>query len=336
MISGLNYLKLEFCFLKSIPFLGAFFYSFINIIKYRKKFNNSIYITLNEFDLLAAVMLNKILTLKVDIYFLQRSDLIIKSYIELKRSRNVFTKIKYRLRIKLIEFIYNFCLPKITKSIVQTKYHKERLIKLNPSLSMSISIVPNNVNTSWVKLDSTETPMWFYKNSDTYNLGVISNLFYKIKGFDLLIDSISLIRDLNIHIYIIGDGIDRELIKSKFQDEGLSNITTFVGRVDNASSFMTLFDLILIPTHYDDCPNVVLEAMYNKINMVATDIDAHKFLLGDSFPLVQQDAFQFSESIRHNIEGNELDLKQALMSVRVNELSFDWGAKMLSEFNLNG
>ena len=185
-------------------------------------------------------------------------------------------------------------------------------------------------------MDSTEIPIWFNKTSSVYNLGVISNLFYKIKGFDLLVESISLIKDLNIHVYIIGDGIDRELIKSKFEEKRLNNITTFVGRVDNASSFMTLFDLILIPTHYDDCPNVVLEAMYNKINMVATDIDAHKFLLGDSFPLVAQDASLFSESIRRNIEGEQLALKQELMSVRVNELSFDWGAKMLMEFNLNG
>lgn len=332
-IAGLDFLQLELYSFRKIPFVGILLYSYFNLVKYKSILRQRVYVSLNEFDLLAAVFFNKTFGNNLTIYFLQRSDIIIKSQIELIRNANIFVKLKYQFRIYLIKFIYRYCLPKISKCIVQTDYHKKRLLKY----TKNISIVPNNVNTSWVKdVGNLRKPSWFNRTEGCH-VAVISNLFYKIKGFDLLIDSLSLLQDMNLNVYIIGDGVDREYIESEFANANLSQQTVFVGRVDNASRLMKIFDLLIVPTYYDDCPNVVLEAMYNEIPFVATDIDAHRFLLGAEFPLINQNANDFSSKIREMLigEGGVKHKELELAKKRTCDLTFDWGQKMLEELNLD-
>lgn len=334
-INGINHLPLKAQFLKRIPFFGTTISTLINLLRNKNKINGYDVFLLGEFELFATVILSSLNIIKCRIFFLQRSDIIIKSQIEIDDTKRWLTKIKYKLRIALIEFIYKFSIPKVTKFIVQTEHHKNRLEHLIISGDNKISVLPNNVNTSWISNNNkVAIPSWFITGNTSKNIVVVSNLFWKIKGFDTLFNSLALIKSKDFKLYIIGAGKDEDKIRKKIHELNLDSHIIMVGRVSNACTYLSLFDFMIVPTRYDDCPNVVLEGIYNLIPMIATNIDAHQFLLGKDFPLFSENPIDFSEAISVAIDkpNNDLAFEQVdKLSDRKRVFTFDWGKSLLKE-----
>ena len=59
---------------------------------------------------------------------------------------------------------------------------------------------------------------------------------------------------------IIGDGEEREALKTHTHSLGIESYVHFAGHVDNAASFVRAFDALLIPSLKEGLPYVILEA----------------------------------------------------------------------------
>lgn len=96
------------------------------------------------------------------------------------------------------------------------------------------------------------------------------------KGLRELVEAAALLHPerANLHVYMVGEGPDRPLIKYAIQaHNAASYIHTLPGCVfDEVAVWMAAADLVTLPSYMEGCPNVVLEALASGRPVVATTV----------------------------------------------------------------
>lgn len=99
---------------------------------------------------------------------------------------------------------------------------------------------------------------------------------HRVKQVDLLIRAFYLIheRNSNANLYILGEGDQRPTLAKLANDLGLSDSIHFNGYVDQMTAFkmMNLSDVLVLPSKVEGNPRVLIEAMVNRIPIVATNV----------------------------------------------------------------
>ena len=80
------------------------------------------------------------------------------------------------------------------------------------------------------------------------------------KGFDLIIQSIPLLNDKNIKLYILGDGEEKENLLTLIEKLNLKERVFLLGRKLNPYAYMKNADLFILSSRYEGFPNVLIEA----------------------------------------------------------------------------
>jgi len=312
----------------NIPFIGQFISTLINLFLNRRHINNSIYFAFSEFDIAAAIILRRIIKPHA-IYFLQRSDLIAKSEYILTKQQSIYLK----LRIAFLKMLYKLTIGKVDKVIVQTQSHKEKLSKAFDY--KHIAVVTNNVNTSWIKPKAHKS-LPFKKRQNAVVFGVVANLFYFLKGFDLLLDALELIdKTYNFELLIIGAGKDEALIRNEIAQRKLDSKVQLLGKIVPASDYLNNFDAIVAPTPIDDCPNVILEVLAAGTPLIASDIPAHRHILGKKFSCVPLDAEHFSTAMSQFISTPKQNVyieQRKLYPELISKHTFNWSERIVDAF----
>lgn len=141
---------------------------------------------------------------------------------------------------------------------------------------------------------------------DKKNVVAIGNLSSR-KGFDNLLKVFYHLKETNIHLHILGDGRDKELLNEIKKDLDLNNVT-FHGRQENPYEFLKFADLFILSSRYEGFPNVLLEAgacgvyalanncpggineiVQDKINGEISDIEDHKAFAKDVQRVINQE-----------------------------------------------
>lgn len=99
-----------------------------------------------------------------------------------------------------------------------------------------------------------------YFKSGRVNLLAVGKLRYQ-KGFDLLLQSLALLKGTDFHLTILGQGPEEENLKLVALELGLREHVTFTGFVQNPYPYMSQADLFVLSSRFEGFPNVVLEAM---------------------------------------------------------------------------
>ena len=92
------------------------------------------------------------------------------------------------------------------------------------------------------------------------------------KGLLLLLDSLQYIEsEIQYHIYIYGEGEQKELIKSKIVEKGLENKVFVMGKVpyEQISEVYRQSDIFVLPSLRESGGSVLIEAMAHKLPIVA-------------------------------------------------------------------
>jgi glycosyltransferase involved in cell wall biosynthesis len=78
--------------------------------------------------------------------------------------------------------------------------------------------------------------------------------------------------DLKYKLLLVGDGPERLRVESAARELGLDQNIIFVGHVSNVSPYYAIADVVVLPSHSEGSPNVLLEAMALRVPVVATDV----------------------------------------------------------------
>ncbi len=129
----------------------------------------------------------------------------------------------------------------------------------------------------------------YHIDEQDYVVALIGRIQFVQKGHDILLNAIyehrHRLRNIkgnikgNIKFFIVGDGPDGEILKSRVKAQGLEDIVTFVPWENNLSHIYSAIDMVIIPSRFEGIPIVMLEAMYYGLPIVASNIDGMAELL---------------------------------------------------------
>lgn len=208
---------------------------------------------------------------------------IIAKYMMLKHKPRVFIRCAVppsevyhkSLKPRLLNFIIKTTYNKADLIIAQTNYMRQDLIDSFQLCPQKVKTIRNIVDTSYINKKASGTCPTEY-NKNTYNI-VAAGALYSVKGFDLLIDALSLIKGQhqNINLYIIGDeryetGY-KSFLQSLIDKQGLTQRAFLLGHKSNPYPYICHADLLVMSSRKEGYPNVVLEALFLNTPVVATD-----------------------------------------------------------------
>lgn len=170
------------------------------------------------------------------------------------RETNVVSKHVTRPEIRFFYRFYN----RYHRIICQSDDMRNDLMvnfNIKPTKTVKIN---NPVDFDFIQdqLENSEKPESFRK--DFKNVLAIGNLSAR-KGFDLLLRVFVHLKEHRIHLHIVGDGRDREMLHQLKEELGLRHVT-FHGQQKNPYRFLRFADLFVLSSRYEGFPNVLLEA----------------------------------------------------------------------------
>lgn len=123
--------------------------------------------------------------------------------------------------------------------------------------------------------------------------------FDPIKRLDLLLDAAARVADGALRVVLIGRGTEERRLRERAVALGLGGRVVFPGEVVDAARLFRGFDVYAATSAKEGMPLAPLEAMALGVPVLASDIPAHRELLGDASPgLVAGGPDAFADALR--------------------------------------
>lgn len=168
------------------------------------------------------------------------------------RETNVVSEHVKRKEIKFFYRFYN----NYHKIIAQSDDMRNDLVENLNIKPEKIVKINNPVDVKFIQSKMNADEKLF---SDEFkNVVAVGNLTER-KGFDLLLNVFSHLKDQPIKLYILGDGRDREKLAEQKENLELKNVE-FLGIQQNPYPYLKQADLFVLSSRYEGFPNVLLEA----------------------------------------------------------------------------
>ncbi|MGB7327483.1 MAG: glycosyltransferase [Rubripirellula sp.] len=139
--------------------------------------------------------------------------------------------------------------------------------------SQIIEVIPNPVDPQSLQESISAEPA---TGDDTDELSLVCvGRMTAEKGHRDLIDAMIVLDETTvkrpkIRLRLIGDGPLRHDLESQWSASPRTNVIEFMGRVDQPAKWIAAADALILPSHFEGMPNVVLEAMSLRTPVIAT------------------------------------------------------------------
>lgn len=127
------------------------------------------------------------------------------------------------------------------------------------------NVIPNVVNT-----DSFQPAM--AKNTGTLNIGMLGGMGNYLKGFDVMLNAVSLLNDMDLKVHIGGTGKYLAEYKEMVTRLGISDKCIFYGEIkrEKKSDFYANLDVYVMSSRLETFGVVVVEAMASGLPVIST------------------------------------------------------------------
>lgn len=301
--ANIIYLKKPFKLLNFIPFKIA--YKIYNPKVANKKYDLSI--DFDSYQMHTAISALKANSKKKSIWV--HNDIKMKLKEELKyRILHFFFKSKY----KYFD-IYNAVSPGALDSFMELENYDNKVY----------NVIPNYINTVEIEnkiLEKCELKV----NHRELNIVTVGRLCHQ-KGIDIMINNMKKLSEYrdDFHLYIIGDGPDKESLQKQVIDLDIKNKVTFLGNQKNPFKYLNIMDLFYLTSRYEGQGMVILEAM-----AVGLDILIPKHL-EKYCPMVQgsKNEIEYLKTYKKKEQKRFNDLKEYNLNIteKLNNLFYNGG-----------
>ncbi len=235
-------------------------------------------------------------------------------------------------RIKIIwhkAVVQKFVYPRMAAIVVQTEPLRGLLLSRHGiQLAKKIYVLPNNCN--WRKIIKNK-PRKGFKNIFMANYPRVGFFFgsgWDIKGGDIFLKAIAIARkEIDFQVIICGHAREGENQIKRLQCQIGNRWLCYLGFVHNLPFYFRIIDLLVVPSRWDNCPNVVLEAMEAGCCVIASDIHCHRYILNyDDLLFPPQNPIALANKIKDILTDSNYRRKLQLLILKRRELfRFDWG-----------
>jgi GalNAc-alpha-(1->4)-GalNAc-alpha-(1->3)-diNAcBac-PP-undecaprenol alpha-1,4-N-acetyl-D-galactosaminyltransferase len=147
--------------------------------------------------------------------------------------------------------------------VFQTEMSKSFFDNLRTKKSV---VIPNPINLS----NNKDFINFRYREDSIVS---VARLEINQKRQDILINAFQYLLEFfpSFHLYIVGDGPDREKIQSIILSKNLGDKITLLGEIRNPIVSFRNHKIFCLSSDYEGIPNVILEAMAEGVTVVSTD-----------------------------------------------------------------
>jgi len=176
-------------------------------------------------------------------------------------------------QIKKINEIFSH----VYKIIAISLYQQKILSKNFEKFENRITYIPNMINTDFYNVKKIH-----FKKGDTFRFICISALI-KNKGVSYLIHAINKIREMNIHLDIIGDGQDFDILSTLIKDLKLQNKINLLGYLpqDQVKQQIQKSHALVHPSLFETFGIVIIEALSCGKPVIVTRCGGPEYIVDD-------------------------------------------------------
>lgn len=153
----------------------------------------------------------------------------------------------------------------------------EKQLKKITDYPEKICHIPNGVYADFFSVNYSEV-------AQTTNILFVGSLIPR-KGVDILLRAIEKIAHLGIRLIIVGQGPMEQELKGLAKELGIDHLVEFQGKVPPGkpmAEMMARAHFLVLPSHHEGRPNVILEAMAAGRPVIGSSIDGIKELVQHS------------------------------------------------------
>lgn len=134
-----------------------------------------------------------------------------------------------------------------------------------------ITAIPNRIDTQEI-FTKAEEKIDFSVREDEYNLCTMGRICHQ-KGFDILMGYMAQVHEKrpDIHLYLIGDGPDRETLEQQIAQLGLTDSVTLLGNQQNPFPYLDKMDGFTLTSRYEGQGIVIWEAKTLGLELFITE-----------------------------------------------------------------
>lgn len=137
---------------------------------------------------------------------------------------------------------------------------------------------------------------------NAFNIGIVGRLT-EVKGHIFLLRALRNLNGLgNIKLNIFGNGHLKKQFRDYCNKNGISSIVTFHGFKENINDYMAALNLLVMPSLHEGMPYTLLEAMYLRVPIIASEVGGLKEILEnniDALLVPPVDEKSLANAIRH-------------------------------------
>lgn len=174
-------------------------------------------------------------------------------------TKKIETEFRYRINWFLgrNKFRYFDQLVAVSKGVKESFYESAK----KKYHSIPISVIGNVIDTNEI-FKKADEDVDLQVDFAKYNLCSVGRLGFE-KGYDILLKHFAEVVEAmkkKIHLYLIGDGDERENLKKQAKDLGIANNVTFLGNKANPFKYVNLMDGFALESRYEGQGIVIWEA----------------------------------------------------------------------------
>lgn len=162
------------------------------------------------------------------------------------------------------------CVSNSVKKIMQQEYNLNNVTTIYNPIDVDYIIkLSNDVNNHVI--------------SEGFNIISVGRLTYQ-KGYDLLIPIISKLikQGLDIHLYLLGDGSEKESLKQIIKKENIENNIHLLGYLKNPYPLMKNMDLFVCSSRSEGYSLVIAEALTLELPVISMNCSGPNELLANN------------------------------------------------------
>ena len=134
-----------------------------------------------------------------------------------------------------------------------------------------ITAIPNHIDTAEI-FEKAAASVDFQVDPAQYNLCTMGRICHQ-KGFDILMEYLAKVvpQRPDMHLYLLGDGPDREKLTAQIDALGLSGAVTLLGTQPNPFPYVDQMDGFVLTSRYEGQGLVIWEAKTLGLELFITD-----------------------------------------------------------------
>jgi len=207
---------------------------------------------------------------------------------------------------KLILFFTWLTILLSTKTILISHNDKKRIDTL-PHMQHKTVVIHNGVTTEdFMSREEARQTLASDMEKSACNkpwIGVIAE-YHKNKNLDMLIKSMSHLKDISPTLVLIGEGDERIPLTQLARELGISQQDFFTGYVTHASRYLKALDIFVLPSKKEGLPYVLLEAGLATLPVIVSDIPGTTEIItdGQTGKVVASEPATLARAIRSLLE----------------------------------